>query len=310
MNMAKRLQARVDDIPLKQRLWLFGAAGTVYLLCGMAFAVPRVPPAWRVSVFSGWFVSLPAFVVLGNGVTKRFSANTRQNFSTLRNAISVAGYLGLVISAVWALTVSRVAGMTLFTLVAFANYFVSGADSEQLIPLTKLRTRVTRRVAFRVIAIIAGTIALVSLLPIIRPEPDQQNANFSFAMGAFLAAGAACLKVHSRSRKLCTQVNGQACSLVLALDSLAQGAPGELTSRIASTRREWHQLKQMLENRIETGLPLHSSALLPAPNRQRLEGMVNMALADTPQGTLFVSQARTELHDLADACAPRIDTTL
>ncbi|MFG2785907.1 hypothetical protein ACGFY7_49855 [Streptomyces prunicolor] len=262
------------------------------------------------SIFTFWSASLVGFVSLGNDVTAQLSANTRQRLFMLRNVTSVAGYLGLAALAVWALTVSRLAGMALFTLVAFANYFISGAGGEQLIPLAKLRTRITRRVAFRVIAIISGTVALVSLLVTIRSESDQQNANFSFAMGTFLAAGAASLKVHSRSRKLCTQINGQTRSLILALDSLSYGAVDELTSRIDSTRREWHKLKQMLENRIETGLPLHSSALLPAPNRLRLEGLVNMALADTPQGTLFALQARSELGDLADACGPRIDTTL
>lgn len=200
--------------------------------------------------------------------------------------------------------------MALFTLVAYTNYFLSGGSGEQLIPLRQLRTRITRRVAFRAIAIASGTIALVSLLATIRPETDQQNANFSFAMGSFLTAGAAALKVHSRSRKLCTQINGQARTVILALDSLSSVTADQLASRIDSARSEWHKLKQILDNRIETGLPLHSTALLPTSNRRRLEGMVNMALADAPQGTLFLSQARSELHELAAACAPRIDTTL
>ncbi|MFJ3697375.1 hypothetical protein ACIPW9_25150 [Streptomyces sp. NPDC090052] len=209
------------------------------------------------------------------------------------------------------LMVDRTAGMMLLILVAIANYFFAGDGGyQEPIRLAQLPTRIIGRVAFRIIAIVAGTVALSLFLAMARSDPGQQNANFNFTMGTYFAAGAACLKVHSRARKLCTQINGQARSLIRALDSLASAASAEATTCMEKAREEWQKLEQVLQNRIETGLPLHGTALLPVSNRQRLQGMVNMAIVDTPQGNQFVSQARAELQLLAQACNSRIDTTL
>jgi hypothetical protein len=310
MTMVARLHAQAERIPPRRRLWSAGAAGTAYFLCGMAAAVLTTPPVWRLIFFVGWLAFLVVFAVLGTGLTAHLATDTRRRLFTLRNAVSAALYLGLTVVAGGVLAVDRTGGMVLLALVAITNYFLTGRGNEELIPLTRLHSRITKRVAFRIIAIVSATMALVLFLSLSRPEPDQQNANFSFAMGAFLAAGAASLKVHSRARKLCTQINAQARSLIQALDSLAAATADQVSSHMNSARHEWHQLSQLLENRIETGLPLHGTALLPASNRRRLEGMVNMALVDTPQGTLFVSQARAELQLLAQVCAQRIDTTL
>ncbi|NEW72558.1 hypothetical protein [Streptomyces rhizosphaericus] len=310
MDTVKRLQTRVERIPIRLRIWSIGATGTIYLLCGLAIARLEVPPAWKWGLFVGWFASLAIFVVLANEVTTRLTPHTRSRLFTLRNITSVAGYLGLTAFALWALTVDRASGMILFVLVAFANYFIAGGGSEQLIPLKQLHARITQRVAFRIIAIAAATLALALFLITTRTASDQQNTNFNFVMGMFLTAGGASLKVHSRARKLCTQINGQARSLILALDSLTSTTADQANSQANSARREWLKLSQMLDGRIETGLPLHSTALLPAPNRHRLQALVNMALVDTPRGTLFFSQARAELCELAAACAPRNDTTL
>lgn len=308
--MVKRLQSRVERIPIRQRIWSIGGTGTIYLLCGLAIARLGMSPAWAWGLFVGWFTSLATFVVLVNEVTTRLTPRTRSRLFTLRNVTSVAGYLGLTAFAVWALTFDRTAGMVLFVLVAFANYFIAGGGTEQLIRLSQLHARITQRVAFRIIAIAAATLALALFLTTTRTAPDQQNTNFNFVMGIFLTAGATSLKVHSRARKLCTQINGQTRTLVLALDSLTSTTADQANSHADNARREWLKLSQMLDGRIETGLPLHSTALLPAPNRHRLQALVNMALVDTPQGTLFVSQARAELCELAAACAPRNDTTL
>ncbi|MFG2464874.1 hypothetical protein ACGFXB_05290 [Streptomyces canus] len=262
----------------------------------MAAAVLTTPPVWRLIFFVGWLAFLVVFAVLGTGVTAHLAPDTRRRLFTLGNAVSAALYLGLTVVAGGVLAVDRTGGMFLLALVAITNYFLTGRGNEELIPLTRLHFRITKRVAFRIIAIVSATMALVLFLSLSRPEPDQQNANFSFAMGAFLAAGAASLKVHSRARKLCTQINAQARSLIQALDSLAAARADQVSSHMNSARHEWHHLSQLLENRIETGLPLHGTALLPASNRRRLEGMVNMALVDTPQGTVFVSQARAELQ--------------
>ncbi|MFJ4816636.1 hypothetical protein [Streptomyces sp. NPDC088801] len=276
----------------------------------MAAAVLTTPPVWRLIFFVGWLAFLVVFAVLGTGVTAHLAPDIRRRLFTLRNAASAALYLGLTVVAGGVLAVDRTGGMFLLALVAITNYFLTGRGNEELIPLARLHFRITKRVAFRITAIVSAAMALILFLSLIRPEPDQQNANFSFAMGASFAAGAASLKVHSRARKLCTQINAQARSLIQALDSLAAATADQVSSDMNDARHEWHQLSQLLENRIETGLPLHGTALLPASNRRRLEGMVNMALVDTPRGTLFVSQARAELQLLAQVCAQRIDTTL
>lgn len=312
MKMTERLQTRVEGIPVRRRLWSAGTAGAIYFACGLAIAVPGVQPDWKWSLSVGMLISLITLVTLGNELTARLAPNTKRRLFTLSNFTSTAGYLGLAALSVWVLTMDRGAGITLLALVAFANYFMSGgrASNEQPISLTQLRTRITRRVAFRIIAITAATLALVLSFTLARPNPDQQNTNFTFAIGTCITAGGACLKVHSRARKLCTQINAQAQSLILALDSFTASTTDQVDAHADNVRREWLQLSQMLRNRIETGLPLHSTAMLPISNRHRLQGLINLALADTPRGTLFASQARAELHAVAAACATRIDTTL
>ncbi|MFD5558104.1 hypothetical protein ACFWIA_30210 [Streptomyces sp. NPDC127068] len=310
MRTAKRLQAQVERIPLTLRVWSIGAAGTAYLLSGMAFPRYGDSPTVQWALLACWFVSLVAFILLANEVTNRFSPRARRRLFTLRTIGSISGYLGLTACAVLVLFVDRAAAMALFALVAFGNYFIAGGNGSHPIPLKHLHARITTRVAFRVIAIAAASIALILFCTSTRTAPDQQNANFTFVTGIFLTAGGASLKVHSRARKLCTQISHQADSLVLTLDTLASGTADQRESRVSSARAEWMQLNHTLGNRIETGLPLHSTSLLPIPNRHRLQGLVNMALADALLGADSVAQARAELRELADACAPRIDTTL
>ncbi|WP_407286447.1 hypothetical protein [Streptomyces sp. BP-8] len=310
MTTFDRLQAQLGRIPPKRRLWAAGIAGITYFLSGMAIKI-AMPLLWKSSIIIGSLLSLAAFVILGTGVSAYLEPNTKNRLATLRKVTFTVSYLMLAALAGWILTVDRTAGVMLLTLVAMANYFFTG-DGRYTDPirLTQLRTRITQRVAFRIIAIVAGTMALNLVLPMVRSESSQQNANFSFTMGTYLAAGAACLKVHSRARKICTQINSQARTLILALDNLTSATTAEVNSRKDTARHEWQKLDQLLENRIETGLPLHGTVVLPISNRQRLHGMVNMAIVDTPQGQQFVAQARAELQLLAQACASRIDTTL
>jgi hypothetical protein len=300
----------VERIPLPLRMWSIGASGTLYLVSGMAFPRYGDAPHAQWALLTCWFLSLVAFILLANGVTNRFSSRARRRLFTLRTIGSFSGYLGLTACAVLVLFVDRAAAMALFALVAFGNYFIAGGNGSQFIPLKRLRTRITTRVAFRIIAIVAASLALILFCTTTRTAPDQQNANFTFVMGILLTAGGASLKVHSRARKLCTQINHQAQSLMLTLDTLASATADQKESRVGSARAEWMQLHQTLSNRIETGLPLHSTSLLPAPNRHRLQGLVNMALADALLGADSTARARSALRELADACAPRIDTTL
>ncbi|MER6447319.1 hypothetical protein [Streptomyces venezuelae] len=308
--MAARLHAQVQRIPSRLRLWSVGMSGTAYFACGMAVAVFQSPLELRVGLFAGWLLFLVAFVVLGHEATSQLPQETRDRWIALRNAASAVLYLALAVSAGGLLCFDRAGGMVLPAVVALANYFLSGGGDGELIPLAKLRTRISLKVNFRIIAVVSAALTLVLFLSHLRPGADQQNANFTFAAGVYVAAAGAAQKVHSRSRKLCTQINTQARSLIRALDGLAEATPGQEAVHVDKARHEWHQLRQLLHNRIETGLPLHGTPLLPASNRRHLEGKVNMALADTPRGLLFLSQARADLELLAAACAPRIDTAV
>lgn len=310
MMMVTRLHARAESMPPRRRLWSASVVGTAYFLCGMVAAAITTPPMWKAIFAIGWLVLLVVFGILSAGLTASLAPEHRRRLLTLRNAASAAAYLGLTLLAGVVLTFDRAGGMLLLFLVAVANYFFTRTATEEPISMDRLHRRITRRVAFRIIAIASAAIALSLLVTLARNDPAQQNSNFTVITGTFFAAGGAALKVHSHARKLSTQIDEQAGKLIHGLDSLRSAAPAHVASCAEDARLEWRRLNSLLKNRIETGLPLHGTPILPIENRRRLEGMVNMALADTPQGALFYTQARGELYQLAQACVPRVDSTL
>ncbi|GAA3162448.1 MULTISPECIES: hypothetical protein [Streptomyces] len=302
---AEPAPTRSEVRPSPWRLWAAasGIAGAVALTVVAVGSTSAV-------LFRGSAALTALLLLAAYHVVKPWAVSRSESWHRAITFVPRTAYIwavGLVVVAAFSFLPDHPMEAGFALLLVWCFHLGGGVSEPTSFAFERLRGRLTWAAGLQVAAMVCGTLGAVCLVRGL-PVPERYATPvFAACLTVMLGVvGTTSVKVFVRGRKLATELDERAQKLVRCMERLSRCPVTERGQRRNAAEDAWDSLNRTLRNKVETGVHLYGTFVIPTETREKLKSLVEQAI--TNPGAAAHQEAVALLGKLCEACSAKIDT--